>query len=204
MTPKSIAKKIKEAQNDISSLQELAEFIKNNSELFSYNASYNYSKIFKDFFRSYHRSVKIEKISLYMMYNHESSNAHGSPDTGVRNWRREPHLPMGYPAFEGSIELTYTTGKYSPPMQYYFEKIGISIGSGGANDISKCVLNTKSESTTKEKYTVTMDAKYTCTIWLDDWKRLYNNELKSHIDQLMIDKICGDTKLKLFVIDAHA
>jgi hypothetical protein len=66
----------------------------------------------------------------HMRFSHHYSNSHSAPLVGVTNWHRVNHLPKGYPAWHGVIEIAESR---SYPGGYYdlFRHIKVYTAGGG-------------------------------------------------------------------------
>ena len=70
-----------------------------------------------------------------IQYNNAVSNTHSSPIMGEKNWHRNPHIPTGYPGYQGRVWIRYD----QPPISFASDAFNSSLtytgtGGGGSYD----------------------------------------------------------------------
>lgn len=117
----------------VSSFEELEQFIKDNWIFFRLNAQErNFGRKFK--------KVDDQLISLTLKfdgYRQDCSNSHTAPRNGATNWggyRDKEGVPRGYPGWRGRI--TFSVNHSTSFGSNYFENTPICTGSGGGGDPS--------------------------------------------------------------------
>lgn len=101
----------------------------------------------------------VEFLQFEMSWCDSITNTHSCPHNGVRNWRRDSKLPIGYSGWTGSIEYTVQScpgqeGSYPGSSDMWVgSRIHTGTGGGGSSN----------------NITYTQRFRYSITLWAEDW-----------------------------------